>query len=1019
MAQLKKFDPFDAEPIDDDIFDPSDAEPIKEEPKSKPAQLLESISSFLQEHPKVRELGERFITGTSPEYEDLLSKHGVSKVIGPPTDESLLPRMEHTSNLNELASGQSEESWPSYLGRGAYNLLVRPLGSAEGIIGASNLRGSKVPNILDKETKLLKSAPFHVGEEGRTAQAPLTDEVTKDLTPDATGLKEFKKSLGLKDIELKPTKSEIVNSVKEEVPLAQEFINLKKDGTLSKEITFNDFKTMKADFKPDDAEPIVDKIIPKVDEVADEIPKNIPKLTELENRGDGVLYVAFDRNNPVTPENIQQMFPDTNVKVSEFHSKTFPSGQQRFRIEVLDPEGKINTEIGNQLEDKLGGAFSDINDIIESPQLRPGVIERLKDETGAIGNLKDDKKISKATNDIRQTIINKIISGGPLNLSYIREQASKQGINIKKFNKIVDEIIDTGAASKVASSIPKVINESPVDRLLKTVQANIPLRAEQDLLYSQERGKRIAAFMGVDRSTPEGASKALGMLKGELPKVESSKLAFMSPEDTKILFKTVKDSKQLATWDHPTAIKALFNLINGDTVLQPKELAILDKVFGGNFASQIIELHGGLGSVGVKIGKTANTMKGMMSSVDTSAPLRQGLPLIHRKEYWNSLIPMFKYMKSQDVFDAGMKALVDRPLFSLGRDSGLFLADTGSLVKGEEAFLNSYLHDLSNLGKIGRKFLSYPDKTGKATRSLTQGDETFVNFMDKSGKFLTKPFRASERAYTGFLNKLRADTFDSMIRKAVDLGHKPEDVSGVIARFVNNASGRGSLGRFEKNAQELNTLLFSPRLISSRLNLLTNPKIYTEMPKGMRLDALKSLVAIAGFGTLVSGVGSLAGGKVSSNALSSDFGKVRFGNEVLDQYGGFQQYVVAMNRFLQGKTDSQANGAFAPTRASIAEDFAANKLSPITSLAYTIATARRDNKTGKLENRFGEEISIPKEILDRFTPMFIGDMMDLAKTDPSISKMIGLGIPTALGMGTQTYPERKPANQSKLHLGRF
>lgn len=668
MPQVKRFDPFDAEPVDDDIFEPFDAEPIEEEPKSKTTQVLESVSKFLGEHPTVREVGLRLLTGTSPEFESILQDKGVSRLIGPPTDESLLPSMEHNDN----------EGWPEYLGKGAYNLLVRPLGSAEGVIGASGAASSA----------------------GRSMQ-----------------------------------------------------------------------------------------------------------------------------NAPVI--------------------------------------------------------------------------------------------------------------------------------------------------------------ETPVQALLKTVEANIPLRAEQDALARVEKGKRIAAFMGVDRSSATGASKALGQLKGELPKLDPVRMKYISPEDSDALFKQIKDSSQLQTWDQPTAITALFKLLDGNTILQPKELQILDTVFGGGFANKIIEMHGGVGAVGVKLAKTANTMKGMMSSVDMSAPLRQGAPLLLTKNYWKSIIPMFKYMKNQEAFDSGMKALVDRPLFSLGRDSGLFLADTGSLAKGEEAFLNSYLHDLSTAGSFG--------------------------------KFVTKPFRASERAYTGFLNKLRADTFDTMIKQAIQLGHDPNQYSGAIARYVNNATGRGGLGRLEKNAQELNMLLFSPRLISSRLNLLTNPKIYTDLPKGMRLAGLKSLLSIAALGTVTTAVGTLAGGKIGTNSLGSDFGKMRFGDQVLDPYGGFQQYIVGANRFLQGKTDSQAKGAFQPTRMSIAENFGANKLSPIASLAYTILTSKTDSKTKKMEDRFGNEVNITKEIRDRFTPMFIQDMEELIATDPSVAKLIGIGVPTALGMGTQTYPERKPAS-SRLEL---
>src|SRR5690606_29468999 len=63
--------------------------------------------------------------------------------------------------------------------------------------------------------------------------------------------------------------------------------------------------------------------------------------------------------------------------------------------------------------------------------------------------------------------------------------------------------------------------------------------------------------------------------------------------------------------------------------------------------------------------------------------------------------------------------------------------------------------------------------------------------------------KRSERAYTGFLNKLRADTFDSIVTKAKEAGIDVEaDPDGLktLARFVNNATGRGDLGSLNSSA---------------------------------------------------------------------------------------------------------------------------------------------------------------------------------------------------------------------------
>jgi hypothetical protein len=56
--------------------------------------------------------------------------------------------------------------------------------------------------------------------------------------------------------------------------------------------------------------------------------------------------------------------------------------------------------------------------------------------------------------------------------------------------------------------------------------------------------------------------------------------------------------------------------------------------------------------------------------------------------------------------------------------------------------------------------------------------------------------RASGRAYTGFLNKMRVDMFDHLIEHARKQGVNVEDrkFQRGLATYINSATGRGSLG---------------------------------------------------------------------------------------------------------------------------------------------------------------------------------------------------------------------------------
>lgn len=519
------------------------------------------------------------------------------------------------------------------------------------------------------------------------------------------------------------------------------------------------------------------------------------------------------------------------------------------------------------------------------------------------------------------------------------------------------------------------------------------VRGEQENLYSMERARRInkaEKIVATDKEgnikNPgrEGLNKQIGALRGELPKTdyEGSKL---TESDVDTLIDNVTNSQYLLPYEKIRAKIGLLKLISGgEQVPQHGELDLLGQVFGQPF-DRITEMHGGLGGpVAWKIIKDIiNVPKAIMASIDLSAPLRQGLALIHKKEWWSALKPMVESFAKQENFDALQQSLKDREKYSLGKEAGLKLTEIdGNPATREEAY-------------------------GSNLANLIPG---------------VKP---SERAYVGFLNKLRADTFDSLIESAKAQGLHPKDVMHEVANFVNVATGRGSLGRLDKIATELNAVFFSPRLIASRLTIL-NPMYYTKASPFVRREALKSLVAIAGTGLTINSLMVAMGAKTNTSLsdrkgpgvipgtsgipyvpVNADFMKSRFGNTRLDPYGGFQQYIVAAGRLLSGETESSETNkktmlgkSFnADTRKGIIGKFLENKLSPVGSFIDVLLTGKDFQ---------GQPINVQNEITNRFTPMLINDLIDIYKDDPN---HLPLGIGSALGMGTQTY-KTKPKKLS-------
>ena len=318
---------------------------------------------------------------------------------------------------------------------------------------------------------------------------------------------------------------------------------------------------------------------------------------------------------------------------------------------------------------------------------------------------------------------------------------------------------------------------------------------------------------------------------------------------------------------------------------------------------------------------------------------------------------------------------------------------------------------------------------------LAQREELFMSTAAEKIPGFGHVVKGSERAYVGFLNKLRADTFDDLVAQAEKMGIKTftetENAEGEmvktataytkkIAEYVNTSTGRGSLGRFEKNAVELNAMLFSPRLLASRLQML-NPKYYMDLPPMVRKEAFKSLFAVARAGLIMTGMAKLAGAEVETDPRSADFLKARFGNTRVDPFGGFQQYVVAAAKLATQSTKSSQSGKVtdlassftAPNSVSVITDLLEGKASPVASFFLALGRQKDfggapiqlmpDNKKSLDENVFDNTL------IKRYIPLVLQDLRALYKDDPS---SLPLGVAAMLGLGVQTYD--KPAVGNKV-----
>jgi hypothetical protein len=526
-----------------------------------------------------------------------------------------------------------------------------------------------------------------------------------------------------------------------------------------------------------------------------------------------------------------------------------------------------------------------------------------------------------------------------------------------------------------------------VQRLTTALNDAGRLSQQQKAMYSEARSERLRKAMGArDVTSGEtGFHAELAQLKGELPKVDFEGVrGQFSQEDVDSLFNQISSDPKLRGYEPITARAGLAKLLDG-TVPTPSELTLLSKVFPDDFIKAALQ-HRSISSKLFKGGVDAlNIPRALMASFDLSAPLRQGVFLVGRKEFYQAWPTMFKQFvkgfKDDETFHTFMQGLRESPDYDLIERTGVELTDLDrDLVNREEHFMSHFAEKIPVAGRM---------------------------------------VRASERGYMAFLNKIRTDTTRSILKLSeeagIDFSQNPKALTD-IGSFVNNATGRGNLGRLNSSAPLLNGLFFSPRLLASRLTML-NPYYYAQLSPVVRKEAIKSLMSFSALAATILGIAKLGGASVETNPRSSDFAKIRSGNTRFDILGGFQQYIVLGTRLITnetkttttGETKELGKGFGSSTRLDVAGSFLRSKASPVASFAYDYLDGK--NSVGQPFQMSLPDTSSPSatansamnnSAIQRFIPLFLQDWYDVAR-DRGVGEGTAMAVPALFGVGEQTF----------------
>lgn len=550
----------------------------------------------------------------------------------------------------------------------------------------------------------------------------------------------------------------------------------------------------------------------------------------------------------------------------------------------------------------------------------------------------------------------------------------------------------------VSSVVKPVSGKTPEERLLNLVKEAKPIRAATTRLQRQERGRRIKEFTKALRQGDGGEEsfyRALKTQKGKLPQAEFESLRpRISQEDVNYFFRTMSQSGKLDEFEKLRAGDALRTLFSpeGGRVPQPAQLELLARVFGGDFVRNILKNRKLIKPEMQLLAEVVGLPRAALATADMSAFLRQGVPIIarHPKIAAKNFTDMFRYAFSPQAYEALGDEIVARTTYQKMRQAGLSLTalDKGPGLTGREEVFMSHLAEKLPLG-------------------------------------LGKVQRFSNRAHTGFLTKLRADVFDDTLRrlekanlknlkkgKAPKIDLNDEDNLRALGKFINAASGRGSLGELEAATPVLAQAFFSPRLIASRLQMLNylNPIKYARATGAGRIaqkEALKSMFATFGAGMTLLQLAKAGGAEVGDDITSADFGKIKIGDTRIDIWAGFQQYFVLLGRWMKGYRTSSVSGnsrELGPgyseqTRSDLGLEFLGGKRNPGVTFAKMIFDGYKNGQI--TDPRSGQEVELSRLVEDTFTPIMVQDLMGIMETDP---ELIWTVAPAFFGVGVSTYP---------------
>lgn len=293
-------------------------------------------------------------------------------------------------------------------------------------------------------------------------------------------------------------------------------------------------------------------------------------------------------------------------------------------------------------------------------------------------------------------------------------------------------------------------------------------------------------------------------------------------------------------------------------------------------------------------------------------------------------------------------------------------------------------------------------------------EEAFPTALPERIPLLGRAYKASEAAYTGFVQKQRADVADKVLETAQRAGVNLDDPKQLVSigKMVNSLTGRGHLGKLEPSARVVNNVFFSPRNLKANIDTLTAHQFQKGVTPFVRKQAAKNLLrVVGGTAAILATAGALKPGSVEWDPRSSNFGKVKLGNTRFDVTGGMASILTLASRLVTQSSKSSTTNEVSKlnsgkyggrTTWDVLLDFGEGKAAPATSVVIDLL---------KGETFSGDKPTVANEAKNLLQPLITSTWQNLRSDPKSANDLLSI-IADGLGISANNYAAQKDWNRS-------